>query len=350
MAIDWSVITNYFSTNVGGDYVTAFWVFIIILIGLKLLGVYILYFFKSISKRTKTQIDDMMVNFISRIKWPFFLYMAFYAGTRFLILPDLINTVLNYLLVIFVGFYVIVGLNKAINKFTDYQIKKKGDNSGTSMIKILAIIAKIAIWIIAFLMILSNLGIEITPLIASLGVGGIAIALALQVILGDLFAAFSIYFDKPFQEGDFIIMGKDMGIVKNIGIKSTRISTLQGQELVVSNSEMISSRINNYKKMRKRRISFGFGVEYGTKTAKLKKIPKMVGEIFKKIKLADIDRVHFKEFGDSALLYEVVYYLNTGDYTKYMDTQEDINLGIKEAFEKEKISMAFPTQTIHIKK
>ena len=236
-------------------------------------------------------------------------------------------------------------VQKEINKRTEKQ--KRED---TSMVKVMAVIIKVIIWTIALLMILSNFGIEITPLIAGLGVGGIAIALALQTILGDLFSAFAIYLDKPFQEGDFIIIGNDMGVVKHIGIKTTRIQTLQGQELVISNSELTSSRINNYKRMQKRRIVFSFGVEYNTPTKKMKKIKGIVKKVIDKEKLADLDRVHFKEFGDFSLNYEVVYYLKTSDYNKYMDTQESINLALKEAFEKEKIGFAFPTQTIHLEK
>ena len=152
------------------------------------------------------------------------------------------------------------------------------------------------------------------------------------------------------RKGDFIIIGQDMGTVKHIGIKSTRIQTLQGQELIVSNRELTNARINNYKKMEKRRIVFSFGVEYGTSTRKLKAINSIITGIFKKMKSAELDRVHFKEFGSFSLDYEVVYYLNTNDYTKYMDAQQEINLAIKEQFEKHGIGMAFPTQTIHIRK
>ena len=197
-------------------------------------------------------------------------------------------------------------------------------------------------------MALSNLGIEITPLVASLGVGGIAIAIALQSVLGDLFAAFAIYFDKPFKEGDFIIVGNDMGTVEKIGIKTTRIQTLQGQELVVSNSELTNSRVNNYKKMKERRVVTNIGVEYSTPTKKLKKINGIVKKAVETTKESRFDRVHFKAFGDFSLNFELVYYVTSPDYVKYMDVQQEINFKIREAFEKEKIVFAFPTQTIHV--
>jgi small-conductance mechanosensitive channel len=203
---------------------------------------------------------------------------------------------------------------------------------------------------VAGIFIMSNLGFDVTSLVAGLGIGGIAVALALQSVLSDVFSSFSIYFDKPFQAGDFIIVGQHMGIVKHIGIKSTRIQTLQGEELIISNKELTSARVQNFKKMEKRRITFTFGVTYQTPVKKLKKIPEMVKEIVAKIELADLDRVHFRKYGDFSLNFEVVYYVKIPDYGKYMDTQQEINLALKERFEKEGIEFAYPTQTIFLNK
>ena len=141
-----------------------------------------------------------------------------------------------------------------------------------------------------------------------------------------------------------------MGVVKKIGIKSTRIQTLQGQELVISNKELTQTRVNNYKKMEKRRISFGFGVTYETPVKKLEKIPDMVTKIINDIKDVECNRVHFKEFADSSLNFEIIYYVDDSDYNRYMDIQQEINLNILRAFEKEKISMAYPTQTLYLNK
>ena len=200
------------------------------------------------------------------------------------------------------------------------------------------------------LLILSNLGFDITTLIASLGIGGVAIALAVQSILSDLFNSLSIYVDKPFTVGDFIIVGDHMGTVQKIGLKTTRIQALQGEEIVISNSELTSSRVRNFKQMQKRRIVFAFGVTYDTSTEKVKKIPEMVKNAIDPLEKAEYDRAHFKNFGDSSLDFEVVYYVLTGDYTEYMDIQQSINLRIMEEFEKEGIEMAFPTRTVHLVK
>jgi small-conductance mechanosensitive channel len=206
------------------------------------------------------------------------------------------------------------------------------------------------ICIISFLFILNNLGVNITSLAAGLGVGGLAVAFALQGVFADLFASISIYLDRPFNVGDYIVIGADSGTVKKIGLKSTRITTLQGEELVVSNKELTETRVKNYKRMRKRRVAFYFGVEYGTGYTKLDKIPKIIEKIIKSVKDVDFDRANFTEFGDSALNFEVIMYINNRDYTIYRQIQEKINLKIVQEFNKEKISMAFPTQTIHLKK
>ncbi len=214
----------------------------------------------------------------------------------------------------------------------------------------LALIAKLILWTTGFLLVLSNLGVNISALIASLGIGGIAIALAVQNVLGDIFSSFSIYLDKPFEIGDYIIVGDHSGTVKKIGLKSTRIEALQGEEIVISNNELTTTRIQNFKTMKKRRIAFQIGLTYDTSSTKLKKVPKLIESIIEKTKNAEFSRAHFHEFGDFALKYEIVYYIHSGEYQDYMDAQEAINLEIHKAFEKEKIDMAFPTQTLHLEK
>ncbi len=186
--------------------------------------------------------------------------------------------------------------------------------------------------------------------VVGLGVGGIAIALAVQNTLSDVFSAFSIYFDRPFEIGDFVVIGDQSGTVTNIGMKSTRIRLLQGEELVISNKELTSTQVRNFKKLEKRRINFKLGVTYDTPLEKLKKIPDIVRQIIEAQEFADLDRVHFYEFGDFSLKFEIIYYVLVADYNKYMDIQQAINFAIKGAFEKEGIEMAFPTQTIFLNK
>jgi len=198
--------------------------------------------------------------------------------------------------------------------------------------------------------VLSNLGVNITSLVAGLGIGGLAIALALQSVLSDLFSSFSIYFDKPFQVGDYIIVGKHSGTVEKIGIKSTRIRASQGEEIVISNQELTSARVQNFKKLKERRNTTSIGVTYETSTDKLKKIPDIIKYIIEEEKNARFDRVYFTTFADSALVFDLVYYVKSDAYSVYLETQQNINFKIKEAFEKEGIDMAYPTQTIYLTK
>ena len=197
---------------------------------------------------------------------------------------------------------------------------------------------------------LDVLGINVMPFIAGAGVAGIAIGFAAKDTLSNLIAGILLIIDRPFEIGDFIVIDNYAGTVKRIGIKSTRVQLLQGEELVLSNRELTSAKVRNFKKMKKRRIVFTIGVTYDTPVKKLKKIPDIIKDIISKNEMTEIDRVHFKEFGEFSLNFEIVYYVKTRDYVKYMDIQQEINLAIKEAFEKEGIEIAFPTQTIFLNK
>jgi small-conductance mechanosensitive channel len=165
-----------------------------------------------------------------------------------------------------------------------------------------------------------------------------------------LFSSFAIYFDKPFSVGDFIIAGEHMGTVEKIGIKTTRIRALQGEEIIISNNELTGARIQNFKKMKKRRIVSSFGILYETPVEKVKKVKEIVKNIFKTLENAELSRIHFKELGDFSLNFEIVYSITTGDYNAYMDTREKFNLSLMEAFEKEKIEFAYPTQKLFVAK
>lgn len=335
-----------------GEFIVAGIVFILaLLIGWIVYHIFERYFTKWATK-TKTTLDDAI---LANIKKPIYLIVTL-AGIFFAI--STLSILQPYSFYLSVGFTVIEILiitfivTRVINVLIAWYADRSTEKQKMSkhllflMRKILHAIA----YLFAFLFILNAFHIDLSGALVGLGVAGIAIGLALQTILGDVFSAFTIFFDKPFEIGDFIIIGEDAGVVKKIGIQSTRIQTLQGEELVVSNNELVSTRIHNFKKMDRRRIQFTFGVIYGTPLNKLKKIPSMVRNIIDDVELAETDRVHFKKFGDFSLNFEVVYYISTSDYTQYMAIQQEINFGIKKAFEEEGIEMAFPTQTIHLNK
>ncbi len=340
--------------NTVREYLLSVASFVCVLAFIRLFKSVIIIKIKRIADKTKTRIDDVIVSFIGRVGWPFYILLAMYVALWFLNVPKVAHNILNLIFGIVLTYYFVRGLQEIVNYGANVIIKRRQEEEGVSfdpsLIKIMSRFIKALLWIIAVLVLLQNLGIEITSLIAGLGIGGIAVAFALQNILADIFASFSIYFDKPFETGDFIIVGQDKGTVKHIGIKSTRLQTLQGEELIISNRVLTSERIHNYKKMQRRRVSFKFGVTYQTSVNKLRKIPDVVKKIVDKQEHAEVDRVHFKEFGDFSLVFEVVYYMDTKDYLTYMDTQQAINFEIKKAFEKLGISMAYPTQTIYLHK
>lgn len=205
----------------------------------------------------------------------------------------------------------------------------------------IGVILRTILWALIFLFLLQNLGIEIGPLLAGLGIGGIAIALAAQNILGDVFASLSILIDKPFVQGDFIAVGDFRGAVERIGIKTTRLRSLSGEQLIFSNNDLLTSRIQNYKRMIERRVSFAFKTPYDTPIDKVKLIPVIVKEIVDGEKLTRFDRSHFKEFGPYGLHYETVFYMTEPAYGTYMDVQERINLKLMERFGQKGIQFAF---------
>lgn len=335
------------------EYLLALLVFVLAIIILRVFKNRGIKKLKRIAERTRTDLDNLLIEFIDSLGWPFYVFISLWLALRFIHLPEVAQKFVSYITLTILTYYIVRGIIKLINYGADKIIKEKQREDkrfDPSAVKLIGNGLKGVLWAVAIIILLQNFGYNISTLVAGLGIGGVAIAFALQSILGDIFACFSIYLDKPFQTGDFIIVGEDLGVVKKIGIKSTRIQTLQGEELVMSNKELTETRVHNYKKMEKRRILFSFGVVYKTPTEKLKKIPNIIREIMEKVENADIDRVHFKKFGDFSLDFEVVYYLNSSDYNKYMDTQQEINLAIKERFEKEGIEMAYPTQTVFVNK
>lgn len=338
------------------DYLFALIVFIALIVVFKIFQILLMRYFKKLAKKTKTDIDDTLLKIISSIRPPFYLFLAFYLGLNMLVVQGLVKKIIELILIVWIVYQVINAVQILISYVAEKKMQKdeaqeQGNDPNTqTAVNAIKIVTKIILWTLGLLLILSNFGVNITSLIAGLGIGGIAVALALQNVLSDLFGSFAIYFDKPFQIGDFIIVGDKMGVVEKIGIKTTRVQALQGEEIVFSNKELTSAQIQNFKKMKERRISFTFGVIYETSGEKLKKIPTIIENIINNTKLTRFDRSHFKSFGSSSLDFENVYYLKSSNYNQYMDIQQEINFKIQEAFAKQKISMAYPTQTVYFHK
>ena len=264
-----------------------------------------------------------------------------------------LNTTIDRIVDILLIFIIVIYITLLIQDIIIYTLKKYWEKKQSSQAQdtvftVSVFIIRVVTWLIALLFVLDNLNIEIRGLITGLGVGGIAIAFAAQTILADIFSYFTIFLDRPFDIGDFIIIGEYMGTVEHIGIKTTRIRSLSGEQLVFSNNDLTNSRIHNYKRMQRRRINFKFGVVYETAAEKLEKIPEYVEEIITNIDKTSFDRAHFASYGDYSLIFQVVYYVEDSDYKVYMDIQEEINLKMKEKFKEENIDFAYPTHSIHV--
>lgn len=337
--------------NTVHNYVLGVSLFIVLVFSFKIFRSIILRRAKALAAKTTTLFDDELVKVFEHIHPSFYNLVALYFGLKYLSFPESADKIINGIFITIVIFQLILSSQELLCYILAKILKldRERDEDKTAFNGINLVI-RIVLWSTGALLLLSNLGFNISSLAASLGIGGIAVALAVQNILGDIFSSFSIYFDKPFVIGDFIIVGTDMGTVKKIGLKTTRIQTLQGEELVISNKELTSARIQNFKKMEKRRVVFALGVTYDTTLEQCKKIPEIVKSIYENVTTADLDRVHFKEFGNFSLNYEIVYYQHSGDFTAYMDTRQEINFQLKEEFEKAGIEFAFPSQTIYLEK
>jgi small-conductance mechanosensitive channel len=312
---------------------------------------YVLSRMRKWAESTDTSIDDLLVNAIDKSLVPILYFGALYIALHTLVLSTQFKNGLRIAAIILITLLAVRAVTSAVNLGLRSYLKKSGDlERGERQITGIRKLINFVIWTIALVFLLDNLGVKISAAVAGLGIGGIAVALAAQTILGDLFSYFVIFFDKPFEVGDFIIVGDKMGAVEMIGIKTTRIRAIGGELLVFSNKDLTDSRVHNFKKMEKRRVVFKLGVIYQTPSEKLKAITHMVKSIIEKQNDATFDRGHFAAFGDSSLDFEFVYYVTGADYTKYMDIQQAINLSVFETFEREKIEMAYPTQTLFVNK
>jgi small-conductance mechanosensitive channel len=274
----------------------------------------------------------------------FVIITAFTAGSYTLSLLPVLRTVITSLFIIAFVLQATVWASVALTAALEAYAQRRGDGRATrGATSIIVLMARAVLWSIALLLILDNLGFDVTALMAGLGIGGIAIGLAAQSILGDLFASLSIVLDKPFEIGDFVVTGDHMGTVERIGLKTTRLRSLSGEQVVISNADLLASRIRNYKRMAERRVVFAVAVVYGTPQAKLAMIPQMIRAIIEAQKQTRFDRCHFASYSDYALSFEIAYYVLSADYNEHMDTLQAINLAIYQRFTEEGICFALRT-------
>lgn len=305
---------------------------------------------RKLAETTATDVDDLIADLLDRTKFLFVLIVALWAGSQALTVTTAasgrIRAVLIIALLMQAGFWATALINYFLNRYRQRVVDD--DPSVATAMGAIGFLVRLGVWTVVVLIALGTMGIDITALVAGLGVGGIAIALAVQNVLGDLFASVSIILDKPFVVGDFIVVGDAAGTVENVGLKTTRVRSLSGEQLVIANSDLLSSRIRNFKRMEERRIAFEVGVVYGTGSDKLAEVPEIIRAAVESRENARFDRSHFKAFGNSALLFETVYYMTVPDYSAYMDTQQAINLELYQRFEDKGLEFAFPTQTLFV--
>jgi small-conductance mechanosensitive channel len=299
------------------------------------------------------KLDGLVIRLLKQTRWIFILAVSANLASLALHLPEASRAAIRVVTVIILLVQGGLWGNGIIAYWINRKVKKQMemDAERATTLDVFGLMGRIVLWIVVVLLILDNLpGIQVTTLIASLGITGIAVALAVQNILGDLFSSFTIVMDKPFVIGDFIIVDEYRGTVEHIGLKSTRIRSLTGEQLIFSNSDLLNSRVRNFKRMARRRILFNLGVTYQTPAEKLAIIPALIREIVEKHPDATFDRAHFSSYGAYSLDFEIVYWVDTPDYYVYMDIQQDINLEIYRCFTDIGVEFAYPTQTLFMEK
>ncbi len=306
--------------------------------------------FRPLAKQPRTFAYDAILMLAERTHLVVLALSAAHIGSLSLILPPSALIWSQSLSMIALLIQMTIWGNALINGWvTNYQMRNIDANAGrVGTARVLSFVVQFVFYSVVLLLALDNIpGVEVTTLVASLGIGGIAVALAVQSLLSDLFASLSIALDQPFIIGDFITLDNLAGTVEKLGLRSTRLRSLSGEQLSISNADLLNSRIHNYQRMQERRIVFSFGVLYETSATQLRAIPAMIRAIVENQEHARFDRAHFKSFDDFALTFEVVYYVLSPEYNVYMDTQQAINLAIFEQFGTEGINFAYPTQMIY---
>lgn len=345
-------MNNFLNIEFGGNTIKTYLISLIIfLVGLVLIFIFrkiILARLEKWAKKTESEFDDFLINRIEKLIVPIFYFLAFYLALEALKFSAEVQKIINVIYIIIVTYLVVRFIAVLVNyAIYSYWKRKEGEEAAKNLRGVSSLI-NLIVYSIGLIFLLENLGLKISTVVAGLGIGGIAVALAAQTILGDLFNYFVIFFDKPFQVGDFIMIDNKLGSIEKIGVKTTRIKSLSGEQLVFSNTDLTNSRIHNFKKMERRRVAFTIGVIYQTKLEQLQIIPEIIKNIIQSHDDTQFDRSHFSNYGNFSLNFETVYYVIGADYNKYMDIQQSINLKIYDEFSKRGIEFAYPTQTVFL--
>jgi small-conductance mechanosensitive channel len=300
--------------------------------------------------RTDNKFDDIVSDSVKVTQSWFLVVLALYFGSTLLHFPEYAPRIRQLLVLSFLmqmGIWFVALMNSALGQWLES--RNQDPSIATAMVAI-RFVGKLLIWAIVALLMLDNMGVQVGSLVAGLGVGGIAVALAVQRVLGDLLASISIVMDKPFEVGDTIMVGDMVGMVENVGLKTTRLRATSGEQLIISNSDLLSTRIRNMKRMKERRVVLTFSVAYQTATEKVALIPGWVKDVVSIQESLRFERSHLQKLGDSAILFETIYWVNTPDMQVYMDMQQAVNLAVLSKLASEGVALAYPTQTVFMQK
>ncbi|ACN83327.1 mechanosensitive ion channel family protein [Brachyspira hyodysenteriae] len=336
-----------FWNNTLFQYLISIGILIISIVSMRLALIFLLKILLKLNTRFQSPfVVDLTKSIKSRTK-PIIFISSLAIARIGLNLPKEASGYFGKVVVVFIIVFSTLFICDVITNFTNNYLSKKKDVVISDGI---VTILKVLVWVIGFLTILSNLGVNVNTFITGLGVGGVAVAFAAQSIIADLFNYFVIVFDKPFLKGDFIQVDADKGVVEYIGIKSTRIRRNTGEQLLISNTNLLSSRIQNYRILEKRRQYMVLGVEYSTPLEKLKVIPSIIQSVIESTNNTEFYSARFIEFADSSLNFEVIYHVTIPDYAEFVKIVEDINYKIIDEFNKLGVGFAFPSRTLYISK
>ncbi|GAB6387043.1 mechanosensitive ion channel family protein [Stutzerimonas marianensis] len=300
---------------------------------------------RKLAKGSRSGFASIAAEMLSRTSHVLLIALSLLIALKVVQLPDRWESAMSHGWFIALAFQIALWMDTAARLWME-SLTRDGKARNPVTTTIIGIMIRIVIWTMMLLSILANLGVDITAMVASLGVGGIAIALAVQTLLSDIFASLSIGVDKPFEIGDFVVFGSVAGNIEHIGLKTTRIRALSGEQVVCANADLLKQTLHNYKRMNTRRIVFKFGITYNTPSDKVREVAALVKRIIDGVENANFDRAHFLAFDDSQLTFEVVYIMQVSDYNKYMDAQQEINLKLLDGIREMGVQFAFPTRSV----
>lgn len=335
--------TIYFGNPVR-DWLTALLLICGGIVLLRLVRTRVLIKVRQWTSRSNSTLDDFLLAAVERSVLPVLYILALYAGLSYLRLTAQADKLIQIFVLVVITFYVLRLITFIVEYLFFGLLKKHPENDiRNKQARGLILILNLALYILGCIFLLDNLGYNVTTVIAGLGISGIAIALAAQTILGDLFSYFVIFFDKPFEIGDFIVVDDKRGTIEYIGLKTTRLRALSGEQIIFSNTNLTNSRVHNHKRLERRRAAFNISVHVETSHEKLRMIPGLIKNIIEAQPDLVYDRGHFLSFGQNSFNFEFIYYVNNPDFNLYMDRQQTINLRVLEVFGHELIHIAPPS-------